>query len=135
MKLSCHGVVFQNECVYLFCLFCSLFSFETIPQVTLQALLFFGVIKVGTLTEITDYDLILSISSAFINAVIQLSRLKLESGAVKETFVQYSLNCITARFGWIPFKHTIEQFVDIINDADTFDTGLFVKDEENEETS
>ena len=42
------------------------------PQVTLQALLFFGVIQGGNLGDITDRDLILSICSAIFNSIIHL---------------------------------------------------------------
>ena len=73
-------------------------SFETCPQVMLQALLFFGVIEGINVTNITDRDLALSIGSAILNSFIQVIRLKKESEAVQETFVQYALNCITARF-------------------------------------
>ena len=90
-------------------MFC-VYSFETIPQVTLQVLLFTDIIQGKGSTNITDQDLILSIGSAVLNTIVQLLRLKLESRAVKEAFIQYSLNCITARFGWIPFKHLLEQF-------------------------
>ena len=65
---------------------------------TLQALLFFNVIKGRDLGDISDTDLILSISSAIFNSFIQLFRLRKESTAAQETFVQYSLNCITARY-------------------------------------
>ena len=82
------------------------------PQVVLQALLYFGVIKGLSLTTITDRDLALSIGSAIFNSLIQLFRLKKESTAAQESFVQYSLSCITARFGWVPFNHKLEQFVD-----------------------
>eukprot|EP01083_Nonionella_stella_P089132 248670_1 len=75
--------------------------FETAPQLVLQTLLFSGV---------SSDVLMLSIFSAFFNFVIQLVRLKAESVAVRETFVQYSLHSITARFGWLPFKHLIKEF-------------------------
>ena len=73
-------------------------SFETVPQVTLQGLLYLSVIEGRELTNITDQDLILSIASAIFNSVNQVYTLKLQSAAVDETFVQYSLNCIIARF-------------------------------------
>merc|ERR1712154_39982 len=71
-----------------------------------------GIIRGRELSGITDKDLILSIGAAIFNCFIQLFRLKKESNAAKETFIQYSLNCITARFGWVPFNHLIEQLVD-----------------------
>ena len=64
----------------------------------LQVLLFFGYVQGRKLTNITDQDLFISIGSALINSCIQLFRLRKESRAVRETFVQYSLNCITARY-------------------------------------
>ena len=85
-------------------------SFETCPQVTLQAFLFFGLIEGLYLTNITHSDLALSIGSATFNSIIQVYRLKKESEAAQETFVQYALNCITARFGWVPFDHKLQQF-------------------------
>ena len=68
------------------------------PQVTLQVLLFFSIIKGRELTDITDSDLILSIVAAVLNSVIQVIKMKMERTAANETFVQYSLNCIIARF-------------------------------------
>ena len=65
---------------------------------TLQVLLFVGILGGRELTEITDTDLILSIGSAITNSVIQVFLLKKESLAAHETFVQYALNCIIARF-------------------------------------
>ena len=75
-----------------------------------QVLLFLSIIAGGELTGITKQDLRLSIGSASFNCIIQLFRLKLESTAVEETFVQYSLNCITARFGWVPFSSKLKAF-------------------------
>eukprot|EP01084_Bolivina_argentea_P080713 146175_1 len=87
--------------------------FETIPQVTLQILLFTRMIKGISVTTITDRDLIFSISTAIFNSLVQLFRLKLESKAAQETFVQYALNCISCRFGWVPFAHKLQRFEDI----------------------
>eukprot|EP01083_Nonionella_stella_P089131 248668_1 len=84
--------------------------FETVPQLILQTLLFTAVIGVqDELTGVSSDVLMLSICSASFNFVIQTLRLKAESVAVRETFVQYSLHSITARFGWLPFKHLIKQ--------------------------
>eukprot|EP01084_Bolivina_argentea_P229506 387328_1 len=84
--------------------------FETVPQLTLQALLFFDIISGKDSQGITDRDLIISLSSAFFSSIMQLFRLKAESGAVRETFVHYALNCITARFGWVAYRDKIEEF-------------------------
>lgn len=81
--------------------------FETVPQAMVQTLLFFSIIDGKELAGITNSDLILSLSSAAFNCLLQLLRLLLESKAVNEGFVQYSLHCITARFGWIPFEQQI----------------------------
>eukprot|EP01083_Nonionella_stella_P096780 272139_1 len=86
--------------------------FETAPQAILQVLLAFHVIEGRDLAGISDRDLILSIGAAILNSFVQLFRLKKESKAAQETFVQYSLHCITARFGWVPFNHLMQQFVD-----------------------
>eukprot|EP01084_Bolivina_argentea_P024887 46328_1 len=85
--------------------------FETIPQAILQGFLFSGFIQGRELTGITRSDLILSISAAILNSFIQIFRLKMESTAAQETFVQYSLHCITARFAWVPFTHKMIEFV------------------------
>eukprot|EP01084_Bolivina_argentea_P317425 550350_1 len=84
--------------------------FETCPQVALQALLFFGIIKGKEFNAITDTDLLVSLSSAIFSSIMQIYRLRAESMAVQETFVHYALNCITARFGWVAYKDKIEQF-------------------------
>eukprot|EP01084_Bolivina_argentea_P074421 135013_1 len=84
--------------------------FESVPQTIIQVLLFKRVITGKELLNgITDEDLIRSISIASINVFVQCFRLFAESVAVKESFVQYSLNCITARFEWVPFKHLIDK--------------------------
>eukprot|EP01084_Bolivina_argentea_P002010 3706_1 len=85
--------------------------FETVPQVSLQALLFFNLIPGKSLTGITDSDLILSISSAVVNCVLQSFQLYAESVAVRESIHQYALHCITARFSWIPYLHEINKFL------------------------
>eukprot|EP01084_Bolivina_argentea_P067294 122575_1 len=84
--------------------------FETVPQVALQLLLFFSIAKGNELKNITRTDLLLSIGSALFSSFMQIFRLRAESMAVNETLVHYSLNCITARFGWVPFKDKMEQF-------------------------
>ena len=103
-----------------------LHSFETVPQVILQLLVFFAVIEGKEFSGVTRRALILSICSASLNSCIQIFRLRSESKAVKETFVQYSLNCITSRFGWVPYEHVIESFV---NDQDTDIDGKIVTHE------
>eukprot|EP01084_Bolivina_argentea_P191475 328902_1 len=85
-------------------------SFETFPQVILQCLLYFSIIPGIELTGITDDDLILSICSAGVNSVFQLIQLYAESIAVDESFIGYSLHCITAKFSWVPFVHKIYNY-------------------------
>eukprot|EP01084_Bolivina_argentea_P320086 555312_1 len=105
--------------------------FESVPQTILQVLLFRRVITGKELLNgITDADLIRSISIASINVFVQLFRLFAESVAVKESFVQYSLNCITARFGWLPFKHLIDEN-NINNFKSNFCTKIFEKKNES----
>eukprot|EP01084_Bolivina_argentea_P067291 122567_1 len=79
--------------------------FETIPQVLLQCLLFFGMIQGREISGITNLDLIKSITSALFSCVVQFCILKLESTAVKETVVEYGLHCITCKFGWVPLQN------------------------------
>eukprot|EP01083_Nonionella_stella_P113712 335355_1 len=87
--------------------------FETVPQVILQLYLFlYSSDELRKLSGITDHDLILSIGSAVFNCFVQILRLVFESAAVHETFVQYALNCLTARYEWVPFKHQLDRFVE-----------------------
>eukprot|EP01084_Bolivina_argentea_P140823 247507_1 len=96
--------------------------FETVPQVVLQALLFFSIIEGKQFNAITNSDLLLSLCSAMFSSVLQLFRLRAESMAVQETFVHYALNCITARFGWVAFKDKIGQFNAELQKLDLLET-------------
>eukprot|EP01084_Bolivina_argentea_P168991 292967_1 len=82
--------------------------FESLPQVVIQSLLFFSVIEGKEFSGVTERGLIISISSALVNCIMQIIRLCFEKTAVRESFVEYAFNCISARFGWIPFQHQIE---------------------------
>eukprot|EP01084_Bolivina_argentea_P276963 472691_1 len=83
--------------------------YETVPQVILQILLYFSIIEGKTLSGVTNRALIISICSAVFNCVMQMFRLIWESQAVQESFIQYALNSLTARYAWVPYKHKIEQ--------------------------
>eukprot|EP01083_Nonionella_stella_P267987 905612_1 len=88
--------------------------FETTPQLILQIILLW---KGASSSGITPFDLGLSIASALLNSGIGTYRIKLESKAVNERFLQYALHCITSRFGWVPFQHIIDEFHDITVDT------------------
>eukprot|EP01084_Bolivina_argentea_P172299 298477_1 len=92
--------------------------FETFPQLILQILLITSVISGIELAGITNNDLILSISSAVINFVIQMFKLYSEAIAVEETLVGYTLQSVTARFSWVPFLHKIDHFFKTQQHAD-----------------
>ena len=87
------------------------FWFETVPQVSVQTLLFFGIINGKKVSGITDRDLLLSVSFAAANSLFSVFELFAESRGVSESFVQYSLHCITARHGWVPFEDIISGFL------------------------
>eukprot|EP01084_Bolivina_argentea_P164598 286160_1 len=78
--------------------------FETIPQVTLQILLVYKFIPGQELAGISNQDIYLSITAACINVVVQMCRLYFESVAVSETFVEYCLNAMMGRIGWVPYR-------------------------------
>ena len=63
------------------------------------------------MSGITDHDLLLSVSFAAANSLFSVFELFAESRGVSESFVQYSLHCITARHGWVPFAHIIGRFL------------------------
>eukprot|EP01084_Bolivina_argentea_P231860 390910_1 len=90
--------------------------FETIPQCSLQALLFFSVIEGRETSKITQKDLLISIVAAIVNSLGQVIRLYWESNAVHESLLQYSLNCIVGRVGWIPY---VEQLKIAQNDTNS----------------
>ena len=77
----------------------------------MQTLLFFGVINGKEVSGITDRDLLLSVSFAAANSLFSVFELFAESRGVRESFVQYSLHCITARHGWVPFADIIGRFL------------------------
>ena len=69
-----------------------------VPQVTLQSLLFFGIIDVK-LVGIETSDLVVSICAALLNSIGQIWRLKLESTAVEESFIEFCLYSVNGRVG------------------------------------
>eukprot|EP01084_Bolivina_argentea_P110314 197016_1 len=81
--------------------------FETVPQVILQTLLYTKTISGKDISGITDRALLISVSSAVFNCIVTLVKLYAESRGVQETFVEYSLHSITARFGWVPFRKVL----------------------------
>ena len=94
--------------------FCfSVFSavFETIPQGALQACLAFDIWKVAD-ANISKIDVYWSIASAIANSLVQIIKLKLESRACHEKFLAYSLECLMARIGWIPFQKEITKILE-----------------------
>ena len=82
--------------------------FETIPQSILQTFLLIGIFGNINDTNITASDVYLSIVSAILNSLFQIFRLKLESQACEESFVEYCLTCLMAQIAWIPFHKKIE---------------------------
>ena len=77
------------------------------PQVTLQSLLFFGIIDVKSV-GITTSELVLSICAALLNGIAQIWRLKLESNAVEESLIEFCLHSVNGRVGWVPFLKKME---------------------------
>ena len=59
--------------------------------------------KWSKLTNITDFELILSIVSACFNSIAQITKLYLEAKACNERLAYYCLNNVMARVGWVPF--------------------------------
>ena len=85
--------------------------FETIPQGALQACLAFDVWKLAD-ADISKDDVYLSVVSAIVNSMVQIIKLKLESKACHEKFLTYSLECLMARIGWIPFQKEISKILE-----------------------
>ena len=92
---------FALELLITLCCFYFFFTvFETIPQAVLQSLLLFS----GAFgSNISEVDVYISIASAVLNSIFQVLRLRLESIACHESFVEYCLQCLLARISWIPF--------------------------------
>eukprot|EP01084_Bolivina_argentea_P296727 511082_1 len=88
----------------------AMLMFETIPQITIQALLYFDIISGKELTGVTDQILLTSIVSATLNSLRQVIKLVLESKAVEQNVIEYSLHCVMARVGWVPFHRNIDTF-------------------------
>eukprot|EP01083_Nonionella_stella_P177652 625049_1 len=84
--------------------------FETVPQLTMQGLLFWDVIPGKHLAGIDEFILLISITSASLNCIRQIIKLILESRAVRQNVIEYSLHCVMARVGWVPFRNTIDTF-------------------------
>ena len=84
---------------------------ETIPQSIFQTLLLFEVFKGLSEANIRPIDVYLSVLSAFINSIVQILRLIIESKACGESFTQYSLECLLARISWIPNQKKISKLL------------------------
>ena len=97
---SCFVFIISVIGVFLFC-FC------LVPQVTLQSLLFFGIIDVK-LVGIETSELVLSIVAALLNGIGQIWRLILESEAVEESLIEFCLYSVNGRVGWVPFVKKME---------------------------
>ena len=85
--------------------------FETIPQGVLQGYIAFGWLTLDG-ADISKEDVYLSVISASVNSLVQVIKLKLESQACKEKFLAYSLECLMARIGWIPFQKQITKILE-----------------------
>ena len=72
----------------------------------LQALLFFGVFSSEwrKLTNISEFEIILSIVFACLNSITQTIKLYLEAKACNERLISYCLNMVMARIGWLAFE-------------------------------
>lgn len=88
---------------FALCLMCLI-----VPQVTLQGLLYFEIIGNKKVTGIASTELLISICSACLNCTIQIMKLYLESNAIKQSFVEYSLIAVMGRIAWVPFLSQIE---------------------------
>eukprot|EP01083_Nonionella_stella_P025222 69477_1 len=100
------GLTFMNLEGYTRMRSISQLMLESIPQIIIQTMLAFGVIRISN-TTITSFDILLSIGSAVINMTSQFAVMKMESIVVRETFLSYALSCMIGRVGWIPFLTTI----------------------------
>ena len=74
-------------------------------------MLYFGFFGDNSFIGINDSDLLLSIIAAIVNSIYQISKIKLESNLVGESFVQYCLTCIIARVRWYPFQSTLNNIM------------------------
>ena len=82
--------------------------FETIPQVTIQLLLFMNFIPGLEITGgITTTDIALSCTAAIANAGMEMTKLYIESKAVEESFLQYALTCFMARVGMFCIQYFV----------------------------
>ena len=96
--------------------------FKTIPQATIQLLLLWNVFEHDDSLEpanVQPLDVYLSITTAILNSIFQVLRLRLESRACNETFNQYCLECLLARISWIPFEKHISAFLNGTSEKDT----------------
>ena len=95
--------------------------FESLPQIIVQTIIIQRYFKLRWLKTIDDENnpdgisldrkiIVQSLVTAILNVCVQFLRIYFESKVVEQNFIDYSLNCITARVSWTPFKHKIDKF-------------------------
>ena len=88
-----------------------------VPQVLIQPFLYIAVFGDERKGGIKQSELLISLISPKLNSIVQICKLYLESGAVKQNVIEYSLQCITGRIGWVPFQKQIESLSRINNNS------------------
>ena len=94
--------------------------FESMVQVIIQFGLFnFGWFESdesdgsddGSELGLSQTGILFSVVAAVCNCIAQMWRIGIEAKACKEPFVDYAINCLLARIGWIVFQREIEQIL------------------------
>ena len=87
-------------------------SFETIPQLVIQLLLYFNIIFSNKdFATDNSTSILISVISAFINGFVQIIKNWKEAETVTETPLQYALTCAMGRVGWLPHKGKIRKLL------------------------
>ena len=81
--------------------------FESIPLSIINLLILTKRLKLAALLELSETGTIWALVSALANIVKTIILLYIQSSYLKENIIDYSLICMKARFGYIPFMKAL----------------------------
>ena len=83
--------------------------YEDLPMVVVNVLLATKVFELGGLLEDNPTTIYIGLTTTIINIIVSFVIQSIESGASDVSFMQLSIENMTARISWIPFQKTIVQ--------------------------
>ena len=81
--------------------------FSSLPTSIMNILIIRGFLDCSKLVEESPGAIYLSLFLSFFNICSTLTQIYYESKGFEEAYLSYSMNCMNAKNGWIPFIHKI----------------------------